>query len=74
MVKFVVYDNNKFAKYPECNVHPSWSQCSYDTFEEALDYARRWLGMYGGGVVLKVNEPWDYSGYGDTIEIRKEDL
>lgn len=69
---FVVYDNNKKAKCPEHNVNSSWNECSYDTFKEALDYARHWLGVYGEGVVLKPNKPWDYSGYGDMIEIREE--
>jgi hypothetical protein len=69
---FVVYDNNKPARYPEHNVHYSWQCNTYDTFEQALSYARKWLWPYGEGVVLKLNKPWDYSGYGDMIEIREE--
>jgi len=73
---FSVYDNGRPAKYPDSKVDPSWNNNTFDTFEEALEYAHMWLGPFGGswdgmdGVVLELNVPWDYSGYGDVIEIR----
>ena len=69
---YAVYDNGRPAKYPEVAVHSSWDNNRFDTFEEALDYARNWLGPYGEGVVLKLGVSWDYSGYGDQIVIREE--
>ena len=67
-----MYDSNKKAKYPEHNVNPSWNNCSFPTFVEALQYAWHWLGAYSYGVKLVVNVPEDYSGCGDMIEIREE--
>lgn len=61
--------SNKFKK--------KWATSIFNSFEEALLYARKWLGAYGGsddgrsGIELKLNESWDYSGYGSMIEIRE---
>jgi hypothetical protein len=68
---YQVFDNGKPADCFHCNVHESWNNSVYDTFEKALEYANKWLGFFGSGVVLKLNTPWDYSGYGDMIEIRE---
>lgn len=68
-----VFDNNKPARYPDCKVDPSWSQCDFNTFEEAQAYANNWLGVFGG-VVLEEGVPLDYSGYGSYIEIRKLEI
>ena len=54
-----------------------WENSKFETFEEAQKYARMWCAPYGSsydgmnGFVLKLNEPYDYSGCGDTIEIRE---
>jgi hypothetical protein len=69
---YAVYDNERPAKYPEIAVDPSWNNNRFNSFDEALKYARNWLGPYGEGVVLKLGVPWDYSGYGDYIVIREE--
>ena len=71
---FAVFDNNKPAKYPECQVDPSWDKNEYETFQEAVDYAVKWLGKYA--VVLSVFERYtpfevDYSGYGDILSIKQ---
>lgn len=71
MIYYTVYDNGKPAKYPDCKVHPSWDNCNFSTIEEARIYAQKWLGSYGTGLELIVNIPSDYSGEGDTIEIRE---
>ena len=63
--------DNKFKK--------KWATSIFNSFEEALCYVRKWLGIYGfwgnddgtSGVELKLNEHWNYSGYGDFIEIKE---
>jgi hypothetical protein len=71
---FTVYDSNKPAKYPDHSVDPSWHTASFKTMTEAVAHAKNWLGRTYEGVLPKF---WDgtlidYSGCGDTIEIRKE--
>jgi len=73
MKTYSVYDNGKPAKYPDIKVDMSWVNNKFNTFDEALTYARNWLGVYGEGVILKVNVEWDYSGYGDKILIKEEE-
>ena len=74
---FQVFDSGHPADCHHCKVHSSWNNSKFNTFEEALKYARMWgapyVGAYDGssGVELKLGVPWDYSGYGDTIEIRE---
>ena len=73
MATYTVFDTDKPAKYPEHKVDPSWDNATYGTFEEALTYAKLWLGAYD-----VIEDGWDgsllnYSGYSDGgIEIRKE--
>lgn len=56
-----VMDTNRCAKYPDCEVHPSWDKCDYDTFEKAEKYALNWLGCFSPGPnVLKLGEPFTY--------------
>lgn len=69
-MKYAVYDCGKPARFPEVDVHPSWNNNEFNTFEEALAYARHWLGPYGEEIILNLNEPWDYC-CGSTIEIRE---
>ena len=69
MTRYQVLDNNKPAQYPYCNVSPSWNKSIYDSWEEAHEYAQKWLGDFAG-CELKPNEPYNYSGAGDTIEIK----
>lgn len=68
---YQVLDNGKPADCHHHKVHFTWDQSTFDTLAGALAHARNWLGAHGHGVVLKVNEPVDYSGYGDMIEIRE---
>ena len=67
---FAVYDNGKPAKFPECKVDKSWSNNEFETFDAAVEYANKWLGPYGGELLV-LGKPNDYSGYGDVIEIRE---
>ncbi len=76
---YQVLENDKPADCKHCKVHDSWHTSKFATFEEALKYARKWLGQFGGssddsysnGIILEVNKPYLYSGYGDSIEIRE---
>lgn len=68
-----VFDTNKLAKFPECNVDPSWNQCDYGSFNEAENYAINWLGHYAPDHgVLKLNTPFKY-GMDSFVVITKVD-
>jgi hypothetical protein len=72
-IKFVVYDNNKPARFPAHKVDQSWDNCEFDTLLEAVIYARQWLGQWDCLPSVWDGSPVDYSGYGDRIEIQKEE-
>ena len=69
---FVVYDNDRKAQYPDCAVDQSWSNATFDTWEQAEAYVESWLGFFPVGGIMPLNTKVDYSGYGDYIEIREE--
>ena len=75
-MKFQVFDGDKPAQFPDCRVDKSWDNSVFDTEDEALVYARKWCAPYGStydgtqGFTIKAGEKYDYSGYGDFIEIR----
>lgn len=69
-IMFIVLDNSKPAKFPEHKVHSSWDNNQFETFEEAKEYADKWLGMYGPYLLDTAGGyGYDYSGYGDVIKI-----
>lgn len=68
---FQVFDNDKPAQYPNCNVDSSWSNSVFTTFADACNYAKNWLGVYWDGKRLELNKSYDYSGCGDNLEIRE---
>lgn len=43
---FRVLDNGKPARHPFCKVHPSWDNCEFNTFAEAVSYTKKWLGEW----------------------------
>jgi hypothetical protein len=46
-MKYVVYEDGKLAKYPDyINVDPILTNCEFLTFEEARQYAKRWMGKW----------------------------
>lgn len=61
-MKYHVLENGKPAKYSD------WDNNIFDTFHDALMYARYWFGDCSH---LEPNKPWDFNGYGDTVEIRE---
>lgn len=69
-MKYQVFDNNKPAQYPHCNVHPTWDNSVFDSLGEAQNYVKKWLGQYCAPNPLKINEKYEYSSYGDYVEIR----
>lgn len=73
MILYRVYDNGKLATYQSHRVDPGFRHPICETFEQAQEYARKWLGKYSTLVPTKTNESVDYSGYGDIIEIRAEE-
>ena len=73
MTKYGVYENNKPCSrqgYPNLKFE-CWSNHVFPTFEEAVQYARDWLGAYGDYAKLELDIPFNYNGYGDMIEIKE---
>ena len=69
---FIVLDNGKPAQTRFHKVDRSWNNCLFTTFEDAERYAISWLGVYNPSFgTLELNVPYDYSGYGDMIEIKE---
>jgi hypothetical protein len=66
---FQVLNNDIPAQYPYMPIHPSWNQSTFQSFDEAQEYACQYLGPFSPGKIFKLNEPYDYSGYGDCISI-----
>jgi len=84
MKRYQVFDNGRPADttgYPQLK-GSGWHNSVFDTFTAAHEYALNWLGYLGDDIgagyadnaVLKLNTPYDYSGYGDKIEIREVDI
>lgn len=51
-----------------------WDNCEFTTFQQALEYAKAWLGDYAEGYVDYEDwdgKPYDFSGCGNKIEIRE---
>lgn len=78
---FQVIDCGKVCGYDEFPglKDKGWSKDGkFETFEEALIYARKWCASYGssydgleGFTLTEENNQYDYSGDGDLIEIIK---
>ena len=67
-MKYAFYDNNKPATFKFHNVHHSWDNNVFDTFEECVAYANNWMGIYGP-IPFELNKPFSY-GYNTKVEIR----
>lgn len=68
--QYCVLENNRPACYPS-GIH--WTVWKYNTYEEAFQYAKLWLGHYGTDITpsqLPVDIPFCYNG-GDYIKIAK---
>ncbi len=64
---YEVLDNGNPAIIQNSDV---WNKHFYRNFDQALEYTKKWLGEYDSLPNNWQGEKYDYSGYGDTIEIR----
>lgn len=66
---FQVFDENKPADAVNCGLKEGngWDNSKFDTWEEVVDYADRWLGVFGPGK-YEVNKPFYYFGPGSDEE------
>lgn len=72
-MSYKVLDNNKPAIL-NFITYKDWSCFEYKTFDEALNYAKLWLGDLSETIPNNWDgSPYDYNGYGDTISIIKEE-
>lgn len=72
MIKYKVLDNHKPAIGAIYDLdNEDLGKNEFPSFEEAHDYAVSWLGHWGKGLKLKPNIAYDYSGYGDILEIKE---
>jgi hypothetical protein len=75
---FIVYDCGQRTQYPDCHVPPSsWKTPCFSTFDEAVAYARQWLGCYDNIPNDWNGKPYVYFGcesFESAIEIREEPL
>jgi hypothetical protein len=71
-MKWQVLDNNKPAKGLTFDPHDEdWGKHEFESFEDAHNYAVNWLGRWGYGLKFQPNTIYDYSGYGDTLQIKE---
>lgn len=52
----------------------SWQCSKFNTFEDALNYAKHWLGQFDTIPSDWDGSPYDYSGDGDFIKISMVDI
>lgn len=70
---FCVYDNGKPASvkgFPVIKSVKGWETHRFDTWPKAVAYASQWIGR-----IIQPEDlikSYDYSGYGDIIEVRIE--
>lgn len=74
---FLVFENNKPAKYPHCQVDPSWNNNQFESKHDAVVYVLHWLGSYKPISIDKITDkdltmfdkPYMYNGFKDFIQI-----
>ncbi len=65
--QFIVYDNGVEAK---TSVGTGWDNCWFDTWDEAVTYANKWLGAMGPFLPTEPGIPFSY-GPGCSVVIQK---
>jgi hypothetical protein len=77
-MKYQVFDNDLPADCHHHKILESWSNSIFNSYLEAVDYCIQWLGLdplcltkEEFSVNIPVNTKYDYSGYGDILEIRE---
>lgn len=74
---YTVYDKDKPANDTSYELGgEGWQNATFETFEEAVRYVSDWLGNWAPSLsflrmVLANEAEYDYSGYGDTIQIKE---
>lgn len=70
---YQVFDNGRPADktgFPLL-IGKGWDTSSFPALQEAQEYALNWLNLpQNCGLELQVDAPYDYSGYGDILEIK----
>ena len=72
-MRYQVFENGKscdWQGYPSLQ-HPCWETSIFDSLLKARDYLNLWCGCLGPIPNLNPGEKYDYSGYGDIVEIRE---
>lgn len=69
---FCVYDNDKPCSVEGFKVHESWKTHKFETFKEALEYLKDWLGDFDTLPDNYDGQPYEYGSYGDTVKIVEE--
>lgn len=64
-----VFDNDRPAII-HIDSKNGWNNNFFRDFTQALKYAKSWLGVQDTLPENYQGEPYDYSGFGDMIEIR----
>lgn len=69
---FQVFDGEKPADREHCKglTADCWSNSKFETWEEAVAYANKWLGQFGP-LEFTLGRAMDYNGYGDFITIKE---
>jgi len=61
---FYVFENGQRADSSHINILPKgfgWDKSEFETFDDALEYAIKWLGDYEiNKALLKLNIPYEY--------------
>ena len=66
---WICLEDNKPCDCFNHDVHESWDKSSYKTYEEAKEYMMKWLGIYAPYPEYDFRNPYDYSGYGNIVQI-----
>ena len=70
---FDVFENGKRCTPENFDVHSSWDHDPFDNLSNARNFVMKWMGQWrpSNKEDFVVGYAYDYTGYGDTIEIRK---
>ena len=64
---YEVFDNNEICEeYGD----PTYDR-PFETWDKAVAFAKSWLGALSEGVTFEKGKAFDYSGFGDMLEIRE---
>ena len=68
---FIVQENDKDAVLPNSE-YSHWHNCKFSTYDEAVEYAKDWLGMYYDlGMKFEIGIPVEFHGKDAYITIKE---